>query len=308
MPVSDDATPCRHEIRQQEIDAAKDLLLNLGESDPLLLESIGIPAGAWSNTLRAAVESLRGSWAASTSSKYAFIEAILKRGVDTGLFSNWTSVGSEGRNDFRIWMPNGRAISLEAKGCPDGNNTTIWDRPSWADEFIVWSLCPYGVAHHPGRGVWSGVATRLIPKSIAEGVMVDAFIFFDSTCGSETRPCPKNFGLMAEGNLHSPEFLSGHRTNIFPPPCIYLFPETLANPDSNPCPTTYTWESLSFISGLLELFNVPVAQRNEYVHDARVAVRDGGDRLQLKVSITSRNWADGKSRDVESRWKTLRRE
>jgi len=308
MPDSDNTTPCRHEVRQQEIDATKNFLLGLEDTNPALIQSLGIPPGAWPNALRAAVESLRGSWAASTSFKYSFIEAILENGVTAGVFSEWESVGSVGRNDFKILMPNGNLISLEAKGCPDGNNTTIWDRPTWADEFVVWSLCPHGMAHNPGRGVWSGIATRLIPKSIAEGVMVDAFIFFDPACGSALRPCPKAHGLIADGDLRSDDFLSGHSSSVFPPPCIYLFPDSLADPETNPHPPVQTWSSLSFISGLLALFNVPVTQRSAYVHDARVAIREKDGARQLKITVTSRNWADQETRDVESSWKTLRRE
>jgi hypothetical protein len=60
----------------------------------------------------------------------------------TRLFDSWDFIGSRGRQDYRVDLPDGTSVAVEAKGCPDGNNTNIWDRPQWADEFVVWSLCP----------------------------------------------------------------------------------------------------------------------------------------------------------------------
>ena len=38
-------------------------------------------------------------------------------------------------------LKTGRVSVVELKGCLDGNNTTIFERPANAQEFIIWSVC-----------------------------------------------------------------------------------------------------------------------------------------------------------------------
>jgi len=91
-------------------------------------------------------------------------------------------------------------VCIEAKGCPDGNNMTIWEKPTWAEEFVVWSQCPDSLQHQPGHGIWSGISTRLVPKMIIDGQRVDAFVFYDGRCGSSIAVAPSRMdNRSAEG-------------------------------------------------------------------------------------------------------------
>lgn len=276
---------------------------------PELLASRDIEGADWTPLLRAAVESMRGAWAADTSEKRRFIETVLDFGQGQGAFKRWRFEGTAGRQDYRVEMPTGRQVCIEAKGCPDGNNTTIWDRPPWAAEFIVWSLCPHSLVNQPGQGVWSGIANRLIPqKVVAEKKVVDAFIFWDGRCGTELRPCPKKFGVF--GTLRSTatdipgEF---EEETWVPPPCIFMFPSSAPTP-RNPDPPTHTVASCQFADALLGLFNVPAEQRSNYVHSVKAEARGASGGTELRVQITSRNWPDGRNRRVQGAWKPLRRD
>src|SRR4051794_17065998 len=112
----DDALPCRHRFSRAAVDRTKDALVNLPLLAPEVLAAAGIDVRSWPAYLRAAVESLRGSWAATTTEKYRFVAEVLEYGVREGAFSSWSAVGTEGRNDFRVQLPSGRRVCLEAKG------------------------------------------------------------------------------------------------------------------------------------------------------------------------------------------------
>jgi hypothetical protein len=234
---------------------------------------------------------------------------VLKHGTRSGAFKSWRSVGTAGRNDFRVELPDGTLVSIEAKGCPDGNNTNIWDRPSWADEFFVWCQCPESLVHQPGEGVWSGIATRLLPKVAAERVVVDGFIFWDGRCGSQLRNCPKDFGVT--GPLRSeatPIASQVDKPDWLPPPCIYLLPRSAPNVMNNPRPQIHSLATLGFATALLRLFQVPEPKMPAYVHEGRIESRNVRTGTQIRISVRSQCWPDGKARLVESKWKALRRE
>ncbi len=301
--------PCRHNFPADRVEETKSLLFDLPNRAPELFEATDVPVAEWPVYLRAAVESLRGSWAASTTDKYRFLEAIFEYGVTREVFESWEEVTAQGRNDFRVILTDGTAVSIEAKGCPDGNNTAIWDRPAWADEFVVWCQCPDSFTLQPGVGIWSGIATRLASKCVAEGVMVDAMIFFDARCGTPVRPCPKDFGVT--GALRSAATTNASqrdKPNWMPPPCIYLFPQSLPSPGRNQNPIVHSPSSLHFCRAILDLFQVPRAAQSEYVHDAVIGARANDSGTEIRVAITSRSWPDRTSHVYRGAWKPLRRE
>lgn len=301
--------PCRHSLAEGSIERMIRLLTNLREEVPDLIERYDIPldAESYAVVFSTAVESIRGTHAATTQSKKRFIEAILDFMTRGGYVAEWEFIGSGGRQDYRAQLLDGTDVGIEAKGCPDGNNMTIWERPAWANEFIVWSQCPESLRHHPGKGTWSGVSIRLLPKSIAEGVVVDAMLFWDGRCGSDIRRCPKSYGVEGEG-------LRPEATNIpgqggrdwIPPPCVYLFPRTVARAPGNPSPAPHTSETCKFAGALLAAFNVPADEQEAYVHSAHVEMelRPQGRYIRPSVDVAQ----PGEKDSVQGDWKRLRRE
>ncbi|MBX3277678.1 MAG: hypothetical protein KF868_06715 [Acidobacteria bacterium] len=305
----DDAVPCRHRPMQGEVERVKDLLSTLADKAPDLLRDHQVSIEDYPMLLRAAVESLRGTASATTSDKRRFIEAILDYGVNRKIFHSREFVGTKGRQDYRVKLRDGTIVGIEAKGCPDGNNTTIWERPGWAKEFIVWSMCPESLANNPGKGIWSGVATRLMPKLAAEKTVVDAFIFWDGRCGSEHRHCPKQYGVGGALRAAATDIPGQEgRADWLPPPCIYLFPTSYPNIRSNPKPDLHTPDSCKFAAALLELFGVPKSKRANYVHSASIEAQGAASGSQIRIELTSRCWPDQIERRVDSGWKILRRE
>lgn len=301
-----DTLPCRHP--PLNVDGVKYLLQHLPELAPDVLDAEGIDPATWDTLLRAAVESLRGTYSATTADKRRFVEAILDYGVRQGVFAEWGFVGTENRQDYRVDLPDGTAVCFEQKGCPDGNNTNIWDRPGWADEFVVWCLCPESLVNQPGEGTWSGVATRLLPKEYAEKQQVDAMIFWDGRCGSEQRRCPKKYGVAGLRRRATTIPSQAGTDDWIPPPCIYMFPRSIPHVRNNQRPPMHTVGTLKIAKAMLDLFNVPAAEQEHYVHLGRAQVRGVARGTQLQVIVNSRCWPDGEEREVAGRWKAVRRE
>ena len=88
------------------------------------------PEEFWASGLfRSAVERIRGQQAASMQEKRGFIAAILDHLLGRDLIQSWNSSGSGDRHDYELKLKDGRIAVIEAKGCLDGNNTNIFERP-----------------------------------------------------------------------------------------------------------------------------------------------------------------------------------
>ena len=94
-----------------------------------------------SGLFRGAIERIRGQFSASMRDKREFVQHILNFMQDDGFLNDWESAGEANRHDYAINLKSGRTAIVELKGCLDGNNTTIFERPPHADEFIIWSVC-----------------------------------------------------------------------------------------------------------------------------------------------------------------------
>jgi len=199
-----------------------------------------------SGLFRGAIERIRGQFAATTSGKHEFVETILEHLKATGKIKSWTSSSSSNRHDFIVEMPNGRTTAIELKGCLDGNNTNIFERPPNAHEFIIWSLCTNPGAD-PQKNAWSGIHTRLSAEIISRGQRVDGVVIWDMVCGTLGRPCPK---LIAD-----PSRATQIDEFQVPPPCIYLFPNTIPSPRNNARPKAQSLNEVQFLSALHEEFN-----------------------------------------------------
>lgn len=305
-PAREDSLPCRHLFDKEMADKLRTLLLGLDKTSPTLLKSQGIDPSQYPLLFNAAIQSIRGTVSAESGDKKRFLEAILDHMESAKIITRWAFEGSAGRNDYRVELPRGRSIAIEMKGCPDGNNMTIWERPAWADEFIVWSQCPDSLSAQPGRGVWSGISTRLIPRMIVEQSLVDAMIFFDGRCGSDIRRCPKAYGV--PGNLRSKSTdISGEGSSAhLPPPCIFLFPRTLPHVRSNPAPPIHDLTTCKFAAAILSAFQVPASAARSEVHWVKLELKLDKAGEYRRTSIGT--GLDNPEPRVVGGWEKIRRE
>jgi len=173
-----------------------------------------------SGLFRGAVERVRGQFSATMRAKREFVQHVLNHMEDEGFIAGWDLTEDSSRNDYSVRLPSGRIAVIDLKGCLDGNNTNIFERPAGADEFIIWSICT-NLGADPRRNAWSGIHTRLSAEIISRNQRVDGLIVWDMVCGTIGRPCPKVAGDANEERLTD---IGPFRV---PPVCIYLFPKTV---------------------------------------------------------------------------------
>ena len=242
-----------------------------------------------SGILRGAIERLRGQQAASMVVKREFLRQVLDFMLEGQWIRAWEFSGSGERHDYELEADDGRCVVFEAKGCLDGNNTTIFTRPHNADEFYIWSLCQNAGAD-PRHNAWSGIHTRLSSEVIAAQTRVDGVIIWDMVCGTAGRLCPKT------ENAHE------RTTNIgskqVPPPCLFLFPRSIPDARNNPAPPVWTLADLSFMSALARAFGCTSEDLTSISIEARMQDAD----VQRKTTLVRGGYAV-----ASSRWTTLRR-
>jgi hypothetical protein len=226
-----------------------------------------------SGLFHAAIERLRGQQAASMTTKRAFVADVLDHMQSVGSIASWNSTGSSDRHDYEVRVPSGRVAVVEAKGCLDGNNTNIFVRPANADEFLIWSLCQNPGAD-PRKNVWSGIHTRLSAEVAARRELVDGLIVWDMLCGTIGRPCPK---LVAD-----PDRATTIKHRSVPPPCIYLFPRTIANARNNAQPPIHSLDSVEFLKALYQTFKCGP----DDVAEASFEVRMSGNDVERRTTLT----------------------
>ncbi len=208
-----------------------------------------------------AVEKLRGMRAASTATKKTFVREVLDHLKQHGFILDWSSAEASDRHDFEVKVSQDRICVIEAKGCLDGNNTNIFERPPNADEFIIWSLCQNAAAD-PRKNVWSGLHTRLSAEIMHRRQIVDGVVVWDSLCGGPGRPCPKLEKHAAAG------ILLGKRRA--PPPCIYIFPRTVPDARNNPSPPPRSLDDVKFLRILVEAFGGGGGDVTQVIVEARM--------------------------------------
>jgi hypothetical protein len=206
-----------------------------------------------SGVFRGAIERIRGQFSASMREKREFVRAILNYMQDHGFIKEWESSGEANRHDYSVTMPTGRVAVIELKGCLDGNNTNIFQRPANANEFVIWSVCTNPGAD-PRHNAWSGLHTRLSAEIITRQELVDGCIIWDMVCGTIGRPCPKAVGKS--------ERLTEIDQYNLPPPCIYVFPGTIPQPRTNPTPAAQSIDSVEFLKALHTAFRGDDAELN----------------------------------------------
>lgn len=198
-----------------------------------------------SGLFRGAIERVRGQFSATMREKREFVQHVLNHMQDQGVIGEWESAGEVNRHDYSVQLNSGKTAIIELKGCLDGNNTNIFERPPQANEFIVWSVCTNPGAN-PRRNTWSGIHTRLSAEIISHERHVDGIVIWDMVCGTIGRPCPK---LANDSN---------RRTEVgpfsLPPPCLYLFPGTIPSPKNNPNPTPHALGDVQLMQAFNDCF------------------------------------------------------
>lgn len=220
---------------------------------------------------RGAIERIRGQFAATMGEKRQFVALVLNWMQDRGFIKEWDSAGDANRHDYTVRLNNGWLTGIELKGCLDGNNTNIFERPPHVQEFIIWSVCSNHGAD-PQHNVWSGIHTRLSAEIISRSVQVDGLLVWDWICGTIGRQCPK----IGAGN---PFTTIGPYQ--LPPPCIYLFPGTIPSPRNNPSPEPQKIEEV----GLLNAFHKAFRGGDEFLHSVRWQVAHAGNEIVRSTTI-----------------------
>ncbi|USF86385.1 hypothetical protein [Candidatus Endoriftia persephonae] len=198
-----------------------------------------------SGLFRGAIERIRGQFSATMREKREFVKHILNYMQDRGYIADWESAGEANRHDYSVSLNSGKTAIIELKGCLDGNNTNIFERPPHANEFVVWSVCT-NTGADPRHNAWSGIHTRLGAEIIFREQRVDGVIIWDMVCGTIGRPCPK----IVDGNRQP--------TNVgpftLPPPCIYLLPPTIPSPRNNPHPPAQSINDVEILTAFHSCF------------------------------------------------------
>ncbi|WP_332862361.1 hypothetical protein [Janthinobacterium svalbardensis] len=170
-----------------------------------------------SGLFRGAIERVRGQFSATMRNKREFVQHALNHLQDGGFITDWDFTEDANRNDYVVRLNSGRTAIIDLKGCLDGNNTNIFERPAIADEFVIWSVCSNPGAD-PRRNAWSGIHTRLSVEMLTRNQRVDGVIVWDMVCGTIGRPCPK---------IADPARATTIGPFRVPPPCIYVLPAAI---------------------------------------------------------------------------------
>ncbi len=222
-----------------------------------------------SGLFRGAIERVRGQFSATMREKREFVRHVLDHMQDGGAIGGWEAAGEANRHDYAVRLNSGRTAVIELKGCLDGNNTNIFERPPHAHEFIIWSVCTNAGAD-PRHNAWSGIHTRLSAEIIAGEQRVDGIVIWDMVCGTIGRPCPKLVDDSARRTRVGPFSL--------PPPCLYMLPATIPSPRNNPHPPAQALEEVEIMQAFNNCFGC-APDEISYV-DFSVAYR-GADTVRV---------------------------
>jgi hypothetical protein len=206
-----------------------------------------------SGLFRGVIERIRGQFIATMREKREFVQHVLNHMQDRGFIQEWESAGEANRHDYSVRLNSGRTAIIELKGCLDGNNTNIFERPPHAQEFVIWGVCTNPGAD-PRHNAWSGIHTRLSAEIISREQRIDGVLIWDMACGTIGRPCPKH--------QNPPQRFTDVGPFRLPPPCIYVFPATIPSPRNNPHPTAQRLEDVELLAAFNACFQGDAAEIN----------------------------------------------
>lgn len=264
-----DAAPCRHRGAPPEalVNQVVRFLTQVVARDSGYLRTHGIQPGEFDLAFPAAVEKIRGSWAASNQDRRAFAHDVLEHLVTVQAIRRFDAPTYGDNTVYRLHLTDGSTVGVIQKGCPDGaHSSTRWERPDWADELYVWWLCS-SLRFEPGEHVWKGVARLRQKVSREPANQLDGVIFFNSLCGSLTRPCPRAQRITTAGGRN------------LPPPCIYVFPTW----DRQAKELNWRGDTCRvFPAVLLSAFDIGVAASRDHV--GYIGFRNSPRALRTEVS------------------------
>ncbi|MTE02127.1 hypothetical protein GIY56_17700 [Paracoccus sp. YIM 132242] len=267
--------PCSSNLAlQQQIEEFAEALAT--QSHQLGAHGLDEAAFYESGILRGAIERLRGRYSADTREKRAFVRLVLNHMQDRGFITSYDDTRSANRHDYLVVMPSGAVCAIALKGCLDGNNTNIFERPAEASEFVLWSICT-NPGSDPRHNVWSGIHTRLSAEIIERGQQVDGLVVWDWLCGTARRPCPK----LAHAGAPDQRLTEVGQYRLTPP-CIYLFPSAIPDAAGEPDPTPHSLESITFLEALHRCFGGCDKELNQ----VRVAVSHHGAEVVRRTTVT----------------------
>lgn len=229
-----------------------------------------------SGLFRGAIERVRGQFSATTRDKREFVRLVLNHMQDDGFIEAYEPAGGANRHDYAVSMPGGRLCAVATTGCLDGNNTNIFERPDFAQEFVIWSLCANPGAD-PRRNAWSGVHTRLSAEIVTRQQQVDGLVIWDWLCGTLSRPCPK---LPRDPGPDSRLTTVG-RYRITPP-CICLMPSAVPTIGSAPNPPARLLQEVTFLEALHRCYKGMDDELNSV--EVSVSIHGGETVRQTTVS------------------------
>ena len=267
--------PCeRNSELRRRIEAFSEVLKS--EAHTLGDHGLGKAEFHSSGLFRGAIERLRGQFAASMQEKRDFVRHVFDFMQDQGFIDEWKPAGEDNRHDYVVGLASKRTAIVELKGCLDGNNTNIFERPPHADEFIIWSVCTNAGAD-PRHNAWSGIHTRLSAEIIHRSQRVDGIVIWDMVCGTVGRPCPKLARNAARTTDVGPHSL--------PPPCLYVLPATIPSPRNNPNPRTQRLSEVEIMEAFSDCFR---CQPHEISYVGFEVAHQGADTVR-----TTRIFRDG---------------
>lgn len=268
--------PCEHPaLTIAQIPRTIDLLRRMDELHPDVLQGHHIEPEAYHGGLvfRSAVESIRGSYAASsTTGRQQMVRDVLNRLKLRGEIQDFQYLGQSRRHDFTVIMEPNRArmAAMEVKG-GEGNSINISDRPMWADEFLVWCHLDGAVVNQPAHGAGAIVFGRLSGEVVLRKKRVDALLIKDLLCGTHARPCPK--------------YRNGTVTGLETAPDVFLFPRRIPSlEDSDPPPHDETTLKLPF--QILSLYGVAPSDYPKHVWQVHIRIFvDSAGRKKRETSV-----------------------
>ncbi|WP_198008869.1 hypothetical protein [Methylocystis rosea] len=222
---------------------------------------------------RGAIQQVRGEFSATMRDKREFVQHVLNHMEDRGFIASWDRAKRGVLHDYIVKLKSGRTAIIDLKGCLDGDNSKIFERPEGADEFVIWSLCT-NVGADPRRNAWSGVHTRISAQIIARNQCVDGLVIWDMVFGTIGRACPK---LLAENDIG--------RTTVVgpfcaPPPCIYLFPASVPSAEA----PKVSAQSLMNVE-LLAAFHSCFGGRDDEINHVSFEIASLGDEAMRRTTI-----------------------